>query len=68
MLNQPPVEKLTEKVGDKYKLSVLVSKRAREIQKRNIAEEIQVPELTEITEAAYEVYNGKVVAEENDNK
>ena len=29
MLNQPPVEKLTEIVGDKYKLTVLVSKRAR---------------------------------------
>ena len=42
MLNQPPVEELTNKVGDKYKLSVLVSKRAREIQKRNIEQEIQV--------------------------
>ncbi len=63
MLNQPPVEELTNKVGDKYKLSVLVSKRAREIQKRNIEQEIQVPEQTEITEAAYEVKEGKVVAD-----
>lgn len=62
MLNQPPVEELTKKVGDKYKLSILVSKRAREIQKRNIEQEIQVPEQTEITEAAYEVYEGKVIA------
>lgn len=63
MLNQPPVEELTNKVGDKYKLSVLVFKRAREIQKRNIEQEIQVPEQTEITEAAYEVKEGKVVAD-----
>lgn len=63
MLNQPPVEELTNKVGDKYKLSILVSKRAREIQKRNIEQEIQVPEQTEITEAAYEVKEGKVVAD-----
>ena len=63
MLNQPPVEELNNKVGDKYKLSVLVSKRAREIQKRNIEQEIQVPEQTEITEAAYEVKEGKVVAD-----
>lgn len=64
MLNQPPVEKLTQKVGDKFKLSVLVSKRAREIQKRNIEQEIQVPAQTEITEAAYEVFNDKVVADD----
>lgn len=63
MLNQPPVEELTNKVGDKYKLSILVSKRAREIQKRNIEQGIQVPEQTEITEAAYEVKDGKVVAD-----
>lgn len=67
MLNQPPVEKLTEKVGDKYKLSVLVSKRAREIQKRNIEQEVEVPEQTEITEAAFEVYTGKIVAEDDQN-
>ena len=63
MLNQPPVEKLAEKVGDKYKVSVLVSKRAIEIQKSNIEKGIQVPEQTEITEAAYEVLNDKVVAD-----
>ena len=63
MLNQPPVEKLTEIVGDKYKLTVLVSKRAREIQQRNIEKEIQVPQQTEITEASYEVLDGKVIAD-----
>ncbi len=63
MLNQPPVEELTNKVGDKYKLSILVFKRAREIQQRNIEQEVQVPEKTEITEAAYEVYDGKIVAD-----
>lgn len=63
MLNQPPVEHLTKKVGDKYKLSVLTSKRAREIQKRNIEQGVEVPEMTEITEAAYEILDGKVVAD-----
>ncbi|MBQ0017576.1 MAG: DNA-directed RNA polymerase subunit omega [Clostridiales bacterium] len=63
MLNKPSVEELTKIVGDKYKLSVLTSKRAREIQKRNIEQEVQVPDQTEITEAAYEFLDGKTVAD-----
>jgi DNA-directed RNA polymerase omega subunit len=63
MIIEPPIEKMSEKVGNKYKLTILVSKRAKQIQKRNIREELK-PKETEITEAAREVYDGKLVADE----
>lgn len=64
MLIEPPIEELIAKTGDKYKLSCLISKRAKELLKRNIEQEIEMPEKTEITEAAYEVYEGKVVSQD----
>lgn len=67
MLLEPPIEKLSEKVGSKYKLCVLASKRALDLQKRNIAEGAE-PEQTELTEAANEIWEGKIVAEESNNK
>lgn len=63
MMIEPPVEELSKIAGNKYKLCCLVSKRAEEIQKRNFANEVN-PEVKEITEATFEVYNGKVVADE----
>lgn len=58
---EPAIEKLTKKVGSKYKLAMLITKRAKEIQKRNITEEID-PEIKEISEAAQEIYDGKIIA------
>lgn len=66
MMIEPPIEKLGEKVGNKYKLCVLASKRALEIQVRNIEKGIE-PEQTELTEAAYEVWEDKVVADDAEN-
>ena len=63
MLLEPPIEELVEKVGNKYKLSNLVARRANEIQKRNIQENIEKPE-NEITVAAKEVYDGKIIPAE----
>ena len=62
MIIEPPIEKMSEKVGNKYKLCVLASKRALEIQIDNIANQIE-PEETELTQAAIEIWEDKVVAE-----
>lgn len=64
MIIEPPIEKLSEKVGNKYKLCVLASKRAIELQIRNIEAGVD-PEQTELTEAANEIWNDQVVSEEN---
>lgn len=60
MLLEPPVEELVEKVGNKYKLCNLVARRANEIQKKNIIENVESKE-NEISIAAEEVYNGTIV-------
>lgn len=63
MIIEPPIEKMSEKVGNKYKLCVLASKRALEIQVDNISKGIE-PEQTELTQAANEIWEDKVVADE----
>ncbi|MGD9900982.1 MAG: DNA-directed RNA polymerase subunit omega [Spirochaetales bacterium] len=65
MMIEPPIDEMSEKVGNKYKLTVLVAKRAKQIQKRNLREEISEPKLKEISEAAKEVYDGKLGADED---
>lgn len=66
MMIEPPIEKLSEQVGNKYKLCVLVSKRAEEIQKNNYEEGVN-PEIKEITQACNEIVEGKLQLED-DNK
>lgn len=63
MMIEPPIEKMSEKVGNKYKLTVLASKRALELQKKHIEQDIE-PEIPELTEAADEIWNDKVVVDE----
>ena len=63
MMIEPPIEKMSEKVGNKYKLTVLASKRALELQKKHIEQGIE-PEIPELTEAADEIWNDKVVVDE----
>ena len=60
MLIHPPIDKLIDKVGSKYALVCLVTKRARQLfdKRVNLIEEIDVKA---ITYAAEEIYNGKVV-------
>lgn len=62
MLLEPPVEEMINKVGNKYKLCNLVAKRANEIQKKNIFDNVEASE-NEITTAAKEVYNGTIVSD-----
>lgn len=64
MLLEPPIEQLSEKVGNKYTLCNLVAKRAKQIQKQNFENEIN-PEVKEITQAAEEVFEGKVVIDKD---
>ena len=61
MLLETPVEELVDKVGNKYKLCNLVARRANEIQKKNLIENVESKE-NEISIAANEVYTGKIVA------
>ena len=63
MMIEPPIEELSEKAGNKYKLCVVVSKRAEQIQKRNF-ENMENPEIKEITEAANELMEGKMIVED----
>lgn len=62
MIIEPPIEKMSEKVGNKYKLCILASKRALEIQVANIENKVE-PEQTELTQAANEIWEDKVVAD-----
>jgi DNA-directed RNA polymerase omega subunit len=66
MLIEPPIEKMSQKVGNKYKLCVLASKRALELQVKNIEAGVE-PEETELTQAANEIWAGDVVADDDDN-
>lgn len=64
MIHKPPIDELAEKVGSKYALCVITSKRARQIM-----EQTQNQGLTELPNnekplsvAAQELYDGKLVA------
>lgn len=67
MIQEPPIDILAEKVGSKYALCVVASKRARQL-----LEQAQNQGLTELPEnkkqlsvAAQEIYDGKLVASED---
>ena len=60
MMIEPPIEKMSAKVGNKYKLAVLASKRALELQKEHLEDGVN-PEVPELTEAAIEIWNDEVV-------
>jgi DNA-directed RNA polymerase omega subunit len=65
MMIEPPIEKMSAKVGNKYKLTVLASKRALQLQKEHLEEGVD-PEVPELTQAANEIWNDEVVAVEPD--
>lgn len=63
MMNEPPIDELAKRTGNnKYKLCVVISKRAKELEKR-IPAELEKSEKKAISLAAQEVYEGKVVAD-----
>lgn len=67
MINKPPIDDLAEKVGSKYALCVVASKRARQIM-----ESVQNQGMTELPNgekplsvAAQEIYDGKLIASDD---
>jgi DNA-directed RNA polymerase subunit omega len=64
MIHKPPIDELSQKIGSKYALCVVASKRARQIM-----EKAQNEGLTELpgkekplSVAAQEIYDGKLTA------
>ena len=67
MLNHPPIDSLAGKTKDnKYLLCCLVSKRAKELEKR-IPAELESGDKKSIALASEEIYNGKVVCSDNED-
>lgn len=62
MMIEPPIDELAEKMGgNKYKLSIVMAKRAKELEKR-IPAELEKSEKKAISLAADEIYEGKIVS------
>lgn len=60
---EPPIDELVKRTGgNKYKLSVIMAKRAKELEKR-IPVEIEKSDKKAISLAADEIYSGKIVAD-----
>ncbi|MBE7082750.1 MAG: DNA-directed RNA polymerase subunit omega [Clostridiales bacterium] len=67
MMNRPPIDELAEKTGgNKYKLSILMAKRAKELEKRGIEDDPNYENKKCIAAAADEIYNGKVLPSSNE--
>ena len=65
MMIQPPIDELANKMGgNKYKLCCVMSKRAKELEKR-IPAELEKSDIKSVSWAAQEIYEGKVVSTEN---
>ena len=60
MLIDPPIDKLVDKIGCKYALVCLVTKRARELQQKIGEDGFIAADTNPISYAAHEVYAGTV--------
>lgn len=65
MLLEPPIDELVEKVGNPYKLAVVVGKRAKYLNETLTEEEKEA--IPEVTRAVDEVENETIVASEQHN-
>ncbi len=61
MLLEPPINELIHIAGNPYKLAVLVGKRATYLDKELTEEEKE--QVTPVTRAVDEVYEGKIVSD-----
>lgn len=62
MMNRPPIDELAQKTdNNKYKLSILMAKRAKELEKRHIESDPNYDNKKCIAAAADEIYSGKVL-------
>ena len=66
MMIDPPIDKLVEKVGCKYALVCLVTKRSRYLLDKK-AEQLEAENLRAVSVASHEVYDGKVEARYEDD-
>ena len=66
VMMEPPIDELTQKVGNKFLLTCLVAKRAKQLNNEYLMGEPLDIDPKVISIAAEEVFNGKVVAEEKD--
>ena len=64
MIQEPETDVLVEKVGSKYALCVVASKRARQIFEQEQKADVIIPmtDKKPLSTAADEIFNGKVVA------
>ncbi len=65
MLVDPPIDKLVNKVGNKYAVVGLLSKRARTLMEKR-SDYLEQQNLNAVSLAAQEVVDGKVEAVEED--
>ena len=65
MMNYPPIDDMEREIGNKYRLCCVMSKRAKELEKR-IPEEIANSDKKAISLAAEEIYTGKIVASDQE--
>ncbi len=65
VMMEPPIDELTAKVGNKFLLTCLVAKRAKELNSEYLLGEPRDKDPKVISIAADEVYEGKVVAGTN---
>lgn len=64
MMIEPPIDELAAKMGgNKYKLVCVMSKRAKELEKR-IPAELEKSDIKSVSWAAKEIYEGKIKASE----
>ena len=68
MMIQPPIDELAARMdGNKYRLCSVMSKRAKELEKR-IPAELEKTDTKSVSWAAEEIFEGKIVASDLDNK
>ena len=61
MMIEPPIDELAKRMGgNKYKLCIVMAKRAKELEKR-IPAELEKSDKKAISIAADEIYEGKIV-------
>lgn len=63
MMIEPPIDEMVKRMdGNKYKLSIVMAKRAKELEKR-IPAVIKESDKKAISLAADEIYEGKIVSD-----
>lgn len=65
MLLEPPIDELVDKVGNPYKLAVVVGKRAKYLNENLTEEEKEI--IPEVTRAVDEIHEGTIVADKNND-